>query len=108
MMAYCRRQAIHGTRAVVPLPKLSTVVIMKAPPPEPAPVTGATVRDVTAKLLPKPLAAFVTNIGAPRKIAVSLRISAFVMVTLLEPDEIDAMPPNGKLVEAKARGADWT
>ena len=45
MRAYCTRHTIHGMRAVEPAPNKSTVLIMKAPPPEPAPVTGATVKS---------------------------------------------------------------
>jgi hypothetical protein len=71
----------------------STVEIMKAPPPEPAPVTGATVRDVTANARPKPDAALVDT-------TLSLRISqpVMVMAMALVPLEIVPTPAKGPLV----------
>jgi hypothetical protein len=80
-------------RAVVPAPKLSTVVMTK-PPTADALVGGITVNEVTAKARPKPEAAFVVNIGASRKTADSERMSAPVMVTVLLPLLMVAIPAN--------------
>jgi hypothetical protein len=95
------RQIIHGTRVVVPAPSESTVVIMKEPEP------GAVDKLVTASGLPKPDAAFVVNIGAPRNTTLSLRTSTPTTATALVPELIAATPANTAEVEPRTAIGDY-
>jgi hypothetical protein len=74
---------------------------MKEPEP------GALDKLVTASGLPKPDAAFVVNIGAPRNTTLSLRTSTPTTATALVPELIAATPANTAEVEPRTAIGDY-